>query len=131
MIKNIKVVLGAMLFVAFSFAQSAEAQVAENIDAAAFAEIIKGKDVQLVDVRTANEVAAGKIEGAVNIDYYGKSFAEEIAKLDREKTIAVYCRSGNRSGRAMSILKDLGFTKIYNLSGGMSGWQSQKMPVVK
>ncbi len=131
MIKNIKVVLGAMLFVAFSFAQSAEAQVAENIDAAAFAEIIKGKDVQLVDVRTANEVAAGKIEGAVNIDYYGKSFAEEIAKLDREKTIAVYCRSGNRSGRAMSILKDLGFTKIYNLSSGMSGWQSQKMPVVK
>lgn len=129
MMKDIKVL--AMLFIAFSFAQGAEAQVAKNIDATAFAEIIKGKDVQLVDVRTPNEVAAGKIEGAVSIDYYGKNFKEEIAKLDKGETIAVYCRSGGRSGRAMSILKELGFTKIYNLSSGMSGWQSNKMPVVK
>ncbi len=127
--KHIKVVV--MLFIVFSFAQGAEAQVAKNIDAAAFAEIVKDKDVQLVDVRTTREVAAGKIEGAVNIDYYGKNFKAEIAKLDKGKTIAIYCRSGGRSGRAMSILKDLGFNNIYNLSGGMMGWQSSKMPVVK
>ena len=131
MIKNIKLIVGIVLLVAFSFIQNAEAQVAKNINASQFSEIIKDKEVQLVDVRTAREVVAGKIEGAVNIDYYGQNFKEEIAKLDKGKTIAVYCRSGGRSGSAMSILKDLGFKNIYNLSGGMIGWQSNKMHVVK
>lgn len=129
--KHIKIILSLLLFISLSFIENVEAQVVNNIDVAKFSEIIKDKDLQLVDVRTAKEVMTGRIAGAVNIDYFGENFKNEIAKLDKEKAIAVYCRSGNRSGRATNILKDLGFTKIYNLNGGMKAWESKKMPVVK
>lgn len=129
--KHIKIILSLLLFISLSFIENVEAQVVNNIDVAKFSEIVKDKDLQLVDVRTAKEVMTGKIEGAINVDYFGENFKNEIAKLDKEKAIAVYCRSGNRSGRATNILKDLGFTKIYNLNGGMKAWKSSKMPVVK
>ncbi len=131
MMKHIKIILSLLLFISLSFIENVEAQVVNNIDVAKFSEIVKDKDLQLVDVRTAKEVMTGKIEGAINVDYFGENFKNEIAKLDKEKAIAVYCRSGNRSGRATNILKDLGFTKIYNLNGGMKAWKSSKMPVVK
>lgn len=79
----------------------------------------------LVDVRTPGEVAGGTIENAVNIDYNGANFSEELAKLDKSKPLMLFCRSGNRSGKASSIAKGLGFTEIYDLQGGFMAWSAQ------
>lgn len=73
----------------------------------------------LVDVRTPSEFATGHIDQAINIDFENPSFASEVKKLDTTKTYFVYCRSGNRSGQAVSIIKSNGIKNIYELSGGI------------
>lgn len=73
----------------------------------------------LIDVRTPSEFATGHIDQAINIDFESPSFASEIKKLDTTKTYFVYCRSGNRSGQAVSIMKSNGIKNIYELSGGI------------
>lgn len=85
-----------------------------------------GKDVQLIDVRTAKEYKAGHIDDAINIDIRnGSAFREEVAKLDKTKPIYIYCHSGGRSNRASKILEELGFKEIYDFSGGWSTWSKQ------
>lgn len=73
----------------------------------------------LLDVRTPGEFTAGHIEGATNIDFENPSFASELLKLDKEKSYFVYCRSGNRSGQAITLMKSEGFKNIYELQGGV------------
>ena len=94
----------------------------ENVSTQKFNDLLENKDGVLLDVRTSNEVSQGFIEGAINIDYYSKTFKTEIAKLDRSKPIFVYSRSGGRSAKTMSILSDMGFIEVYNLLGGYNGW---------
>ena len=85
----------------------------------------------ILDVRKLEEFKSGYIENAKNIDYSSQNFKDEIGELDKTNTYIVYCRSGNRSGEASKIMKDLGFKKIYNLEGGISQWQAEGLPVVK
>lgn len=73
----------------------------------------------LLDVRTPSEFSSGHIDKAVNIDFEDSSFVSEVKKLDTTKTYFVYCRSGNRSGQAISIMKSNGIKNIYELSGGL------------
>lgn len=73
----------------------------------------------LVDVRTPSEFLAGHIDKAINIDFEDQTFLLEIKKLDVNKTYFVYCRSGNRSGQAISLMKANGIKNIYELRGGI------------
>ena len=84
----------------------------------------------LVDVRTAEEFSEGHIKGAINIDYFSATFADGISKVGFEIPVLLYCRSGNRSGKAMKIMKELGFKEVYNLEGGIKGWISENNPVI-
>lgn len=86
--------------------------------------------VILLDVRTAGEFAAGHIEGALNIDVEGMTFAGEIKQLDNTKTYAIYCQSGRRSRIAAETMTEAGFTKLYNLDQGIGSWLSAGLPVV-
>jgi hypothetical protein len=76
-------------------------------------------DAVLLDVRTPGEFLSGHIDTATNIDFESPSFIAEIKKLDTAKTYFVYCRSGSRSGQAISIMKSNGIENIYELSGGL------------
>ena len=82
-------------------------------------------DAQLLDVRTAEEVAEGSIEGAVNYDFYQDDFRKKLESLNPQKPTFVYCRSGGRSGQTMDILKELGFVEIYDLEGGYTVWSTK------
>jgi rhodanese-related sulfurtransferase len=73
----------------------------------------------LVDVRTPAEFLSGHIDKAINIDIENSSFESEIKNLDKSKTYFVYCRSGNRSGQAVQIMRSNGINSIYELSGGI------------
>lgn len=87
-------------------------------------------NVQLIDVRTLEEVAEGKIEGAVNM-IYQENFKEKIKSLDPSKPVLVYCRSGKRSGICATTLQEAGFEKIYDLEGGIKAWKKAEKPLVK
>lgn len=99
-------------------------------DAAALIEKHRGDDrFAIIDVRTAEEFEEGHIAGAKNIDYYKNIFRESITKLNPTYTYLVYCRSGNRSSSALKIMKELGFLNVWNLKGGIKGWQEKSLPV--
>ncbi len=102
----------------------------QNLKAEEAATILtKAKDITLVDVRTPEEFKEGHIKGAKNIDVNIPDFKNEIAKLDTQKPIFVYCQSGNRSTKAIKELQDLGFPKIYHLENGISDWKSSNLPI--
>ena len=90
------------------------------------------KNYLLLDVRTPEELEeTGYIEGAINIDVEADGFIEKVNRLDKSKTIMVYCRSGGRSSTASEMMKDEGFKEIYDLEGGITEWKEQEKPVVK
>ena len=87
-----------------------------------FKELITKGNTLVIDVRTPVEFSEAHIKNAINIDYFSKSFSETISKLDKQKTILVYCAAGGRSTSACSDFKKLGFKKVYNLIGGYDDW---------
>ncbi len=91
----------------------------QNLPVVAFLDKLKTTpDAILLDVRTPSEVAAGKLQGAINIDFQGKTFYSEVCKLDKNTSYFIYCRSGVRSASACRKMHEVGFTKLFNLSGG-------------
>ena len=80
-------------------------------------------DVQFIDVRTPEEHSEGYIIGSQNIDFTASSFDKDILRLDKNKPVVLYCRSGGRSAKCAKKMKDAGFTKIYDLEGGFSKWK--------
>ncbi|UTW64729.1 rhodanese-like domain-containing protein [bacterium SCSIO 12741] len=76
----------------------------------------------LIDVRTPEEVQTGTIEGAINIDLMGTDFIEQISEMDKSKHYFMICRSGGRSSSACGAMAQMGFATLFNLDGGMLGW---------
>ena len=95
------------------------------LDPIKFEEKIKDENVQLVDVRTPNEWENGVIANPLKIDFLESSFKEKIEKLDKTKPIAIYCKSGGRSGQAAKLLSELGFKEVYDLKGGILNWNKK------
>lgn len=94
-----------------------------KMDPAEFHEQIQDGEVQLIDVRTPEEFAEGHIEGAKNINFHSNDFLSQFSKLDRNKPLYIYCKSGNRSGKAAKELSGMGFKKIIDLKGGYLAWK--------
>lgn len=109
-------------------------QTIKNIQAKeAFGLIQKNKDNQrfvVLDVRTPGEFSDGHIENAIMVDYNSATFKEELEKLDKSKTYLMHCRSGARSSKALIIMEELDFLKIYHMTDGMNGWKAGEFPVV-
>ena len=95
-----------------------------------FSKKISDKSVVLLDVRTPAEFATGHIVGATNMDFESGNFAKDLTGLDKSRNYAVYCRSGNRSGQATSLMAKDGFTSVFNLNGGIIDWQGAGNNVV-
>lgn len=94
-----------------------------DTDVAGFANLLKDKNVQLLDVRTPEEYAEGHIRGAKNINVYDRNFIEvAVESLDKSRPVAVYCRSGRRSAEAAELLAKKGY-KVTNLEGGYLAWE--------
>ena len=91
-------------------------------------EMIQNDDnLTLLDVRTPDEFKKeGRIAGAKLIPLY--NLEGNLKMLDKSKQVLVYCHSGNRSVSASRILAKNGYT-VFNMSGGISSWKSEKLPV--
>lgn len=86
-------------------------------------------NVVVLDVRTPAEFAEGHLANAINIDFQSGNFETDISKLDKGTTYAVYCRSGNRSGQAVKVMAELGFTDLYDMDGGVIDWAAAGKPL--
>jgi len=103
----------------------------ENMEVKEFAKLIAGSNVVILDVRKSEEYAESHIKGAILIDQFQSDFIEQAkSKLPKDKTIAVYCRSGRRSANAAGRLAREGFKPV-NLKGGIIAWTKEGQPVTK
>lgn len=105
--------------------------VIENVDAKTFKELVDAGKGIILDVRTPEEVSEGYINNASTINLYDDDFNAKINLIQKDRQIYVYCASGGRSAEAAELLKKNGFSKVFNLSGGMSEWRNNGFPVVK
>jgi phage shock protein E len=102
-----------------------------RVDAPTFqAEAQADPDGVIIDLRTDEEIAAGYIEGAVQLDFYEPTFAASLEELDPDVHYLVYCNSGNRSAQAIRMMKDAGFTTVTELDGGIQAWSAAGLPTV-
>jgi rhodanese-related sulfurtransferase len=102
---------------------------AEDLAPAQFKSQLEAQRGIVLDVRTPGEVAKGKLAGASVIDFNAPKFEQKVSLMARDKPVFVYCRSGGRSGQAVALMTKLGFTKVYNLSGGITAWTAAGLPV--
>ncbi len=102
------------------------------ITAVEFKEKIESiKNVQIVDVRTPQEIKNGYIKGARFIDINNADFRSNISQLDKSRPVLVYCAAGGRSANAAKYLEKEGFKEVYDLQGGFGAWRNNNFPVEK
>ena len=110
---------------------TAQQQKFESLDTEAFEQVIADTSVVRLDVRTLDEYASGHIAKAIHIDVTQDDFETRATSLlPKDKTIAVYCRSGRRSKKAAGILVENGY-KVIELSDGFTGWTNAGKETVK
>ena len=135
----IMLVLSALLVFSFAVivgcggnATETPTQIIEDITPQeAFTLIQNNPDFVILDVRTPEEFAEEYIENAINLDYYSEAFRDDLDKLDKNKTYIIYCRSGSRSGNALTIMDELNFGEVYNVLGGINSWKAEGLPTTK
>jgi len=123
-IGTIVLVIALFSFLAFS-GPSHTQTVSRSQNGTQFIETYKKTpNAVLIDVRTPSEFASGHLENSINLDFDNQNFSLEMQKFDATKTYFVYCRSGNRSGQAIILMKKNGIQDIYELQGGLVSNQS-------
>ena len=100
-----------------------------NLDVSQFAEKITDQNVIVLDVRTPEEFAQGRIANSINIDVLSDYFMADIAGLDKDAQYAIYCRSGKRSVDAADAMDEIGFS-TFNLLGGIVAWQESNNELI-
>ena len=104
---------------------------AGEVDPTGAVQLINHDNALVLDVREANEFSSGHIANAMHIPLNQLSDNANTLEKYKEQAIVVNCRSGSRSAMACSTLSKLGFTKVYNLKGGILAWQQAQLPTVK
>lgn len=85
-------------------------------------------EAQVVDVRTPEEFKKNHVKGALNVNINSDEFEKQVAALDKTKPVMVYCLSGGRSEKAAAYMRKQGFSKVYEMDGGMMKWAALNKP---
>lgn len=123
-IKNLtlrRIILILLVFIGASGIRAQDSTKVKSVTNSEFEKLIHAGNVIILDVRTPREFSEGHIPDAVNMDYKNENFTNNIKNLNKKKTIAVYCRSGNRSKLAAKKLINAGF-EVYELNNGIMNW---------
>lgn len=109
----------------FFFANCNSQEEVKSISTLELKALLTKENIQLLDVRSPKEIKEGFIKTAKFANYFDENFYEKASKqLDKTKTVYLYCRSGNRSGKSAKILEEKGF-KVVNVLGGYNQWKNE------
>ncbi len=103
----------------------------DNLSPEVFREWMERAGVELLDVRTREEFENSHLSGARNLDYLGEGFLDELEQLPPDRTYLVYCRTGRRSVRTCTLMRNAGFRNIFHLDGGLLAWEEVFEPLGK
>ncbi|WP_439132728.1 rhodanese-like domain-containing protein [Polaribacter sp.] len=112
-------------FTALSFMNCASQEEVKSITTIELKSLLEKKEIQLLDVRSPQEIKQGFIKTAKFANYFDDDFLEQASKkIDKSKVVYLYCRSGNRSGKSAKILQENGYN-VYNVLGGYNQWKKE------
>jgi thioredoxin 1 len=121
----------AVLFSSCTNGQS-YSSIKTNLSATEFAEKIKElPTAPIIDVRTPDEFSKGHLANALNYNWNGNEFEQQIALLDKSKPVFVYCLSGGRSSAAAGKMRASGFKQVFEMDGGFTKWRAAKLPEIR
>jgi len=127
---KIKFLLPVFILILASFS-SVSAQ-KKQLNSPEIKEVLKkNTSIVILDVRTAEEFAAGHLKGAHNIDIRQQDAYSKIDKLNPKATYLVYCRTNHRSGMAVDYMMQKGFKLVYQMMDGFPGWAANKLEIQK
>jgi len=89
------------------------------------------QEAVIIDVRTVDEFNSGHLSRAERVDWQLIQSAAIDMNLDKDEPILLYCRSGNRAGKAKSLLEKMGFTNVHNLGGVANASNATKDQIVR
>ena len=138
MTKTVRLIIGLLLALTFALviyyqpgSQNPD-QLPEQLTVGQFSMAKANPSVMIIDLRTSEELEeTGRIKGATHIDFYDKDFLNKIRKLDPNQQYLLYCRSGNRSNQILKRMKELGFTDVHELDGGIRAWLDARQSTVE
>lgn len=127
-----RIVVSIVMSLLFFGLSCQDKELFRSVDVKTFEKAVADTSYIVLDVRTYEEYAEGHIPGTdFNIDVLKSDFkAEALERLPKGKPVALYCRSGNRSKNAASILAQSGFA-VLELGNGFRGWAAAGKPVEK
>lgn len=134
--KNVSLLLLAFtLLLASCYSEKSNQQTSESSEVASVFNLSpkefakKSPNGVILDVRTSQEVAQGKLANAVVLDYYQANFLDKALEIPKDKEIYIYCAVGARSLEAAQLLTQQGYTKVYHLQGGIQAWDQNGFPI--
>jgi len=89
------------------------------------------KGALVIDVRKADEFAAGHIVNAKNVGLDRLQQGEDAVNKQKNKILLAVCTDGSTSGRAAGLLRKAGYENAFSLKGGVAGWKADNLPLVK
>lgn len=96
----------------------------------AFEKGLQSESPQILDVRKATEFSSGHLKNALLADWTNKQqFFERIKYVDKDRPVYIYCLAGGRSSAAAAWMRENGFKKVVELSGGINAWKNAGKPV--
>lgn len=111
-----------ILFASLFFITCGKSQEIKTISSAELKHLLSKEKIQLLDVRTPDEISQGFIKSDIFVNFFDTDFYKKAnAQLDKSKPVYLYCRTSNRSTSAAAILKENGF-EVYVLEGGFNKW---------
>ena len=109
-----------------------EGTVVVNVEAEKVEAVLKADPkIVVIDIRTPEEFAAGHLAKAKNVNFSAETFKAELAKLDKETTYLMHCRSGGRSTASLPVWKELGFKRVIHLNTGILGAEKAGIKLIK
>ena len=127
--KKYLIAITAIGLLLYSCSNSQSQPAGSHLNATEFSEKISQiTDAVVIDVRTPKEFSRGHLAHALNYDWNGHAFQQQITHLDKAKPVFVYCRSGGRSSAAAESMRQQGFQRVYELNGGIIKWRKAGLP---
>jgi rhodanese-related sulfurtransferase len=102
-----------------------------TVDAQQATLMINREDALVLDVRDAHDYGNGHIVNAKNIPLAQVESRLRDLEKHKKKPLIVHCNTGSAAARAVALLRQHGFEKVYNLSGGVAAWRQAGLPLTK
>ncbi len=102
-----------------------------SVSAQQLVDMVNREHAIVLDVRDKKEFDTGHIVDAINIPFSALDSRVDELKKHQDKPIIITCKMGQHSGSAGTLLRKHGFENVSRLTGGVSEWRNQSLPVVK